>query len=478
MNALVLTFRLFVVLFFLATSPQGLAIQTNDIESTERPLLEPLSVTYCIDCVPFQYQAENNRAAGLIIDLWKLWSGKTGIEVHFEASSWNQTIENVKSGKSQVHAGLFFCKSRSRYLSFGATLASTDTHVFLHRDLPSISNVADLSGYRTGVLTGDFVEGYLKKRLPVESIITFNNYSEIFDALETGVIRAFAADTFTGIYYLNEKNLLTDYKISESSLLYDNDWNIAVKKGRDDLLELIDDGMGRITEKERAGIISQWASIVSADDEATVLAVQGLNDTPDSAYIKGLDLLKNLAYICLALLFIVVAYWLYLGRPKQLTIRQILFVTFLIFAVSVTAISGLISQLWGGEQRELEIKNLEYKSIDLALEFKQSSDDLTRMSRLYTIDGNAAFEQYFKMIVAIRDGKQPRPKNYTRTYWDHILAGSVNLNTSGPKYSLEQKMLDLKFSEKERFHIATAKKKSDELVVIETVAMNAVMGIF
>ncbi len=38
---------------------------------------EPISTAYCIDCVPFQFKDENGEAAGLIIDLWRLWSEKT-----------------------------------------------------------------------------------------------------------------------------------------------------------------------------------------------------------------------------------------------------------------------------------------------------------------------------------------------------------------------------------------------------------------
>ena len=43
----------------------------------------PISTAYCIDCVPFQFRDENGAPAGLIIDLWRLWSEKTGIEIEF-----------------------------------------------------------------------------------------------------------------------------------------------------------------------------------------------------------------------------------------------------------------------------------------------------------------------------------------------------------------------------------------------------------
>ena len=57
---------------------------------------EPISVAYCIDCVPFQFQGEDGKPAGLIIDLWRLWSEKTGIEIDFRPGRWDETLRMVR----------------------------------------------------------------------------------------------------------------------------------------------------------------------------------------------------------------------------------------------------------------------------------------------------------------------------------------------------------------------------------------------
>src|SRR5262245_27512157 len=46
---------------------------------------------------------------------------------------------------------------------------------------------------------------------------------------------------------------------------------------------------------------------------------------------------------------------------------------------------------------------------ELAQELRQSSDDLTRFVRTYTVTGNASYWQYFLEVLDIRDG--PYAKN-------------------------------------------------------------------
>lgn len=62
-------------------------------------------------------------------------------------------------------------------------------------------------------------------------------------------------------------------------------------------------------------------------------------------------------------------------------------------------------------------------SLTLAEELRHSTDDLTRMARSYVVTGNPAFKNYFQEILAIRDGKQPRPEYYRQIFWDLISAG-------------------------------------------------------
>jgi two-component system, sensor histidine kinase and response regulator len=219
------------------------------------PEPERISLAYCSDCVPFQFTDEDSAASGLIVELWQLWSERTGIEIEFHAEGWDDALQSVADGRSQVHAGLFYNRERDSYLDYGSVLAATETHVFLHRDMTGIS---DLRALRIGVLAGDFVQGYLQRSMPEGTIVRMESYSEIMEALRSGELRAFAADTPTGLYYLKRFGLLDDYQFSEEQLLYENDWRIAVSAGNAGLLQRIEAGMDEITEEERDLIVQRW----------------------------------------------------------------------------------------------------------------------------------------------------------------------------------------------------------------------------
>ncbi|MCY4023829.1 MAG: hypothetical protein OXF32_10305 [Anaerolineaceae bacterium] len=63
---------------------------------------------------------------------------------------------------------------------------------------------------------------------------------------------------------------------------------------------------------------------------------------------------------------------------------------------------------------------------------RQTSDDLTRMARLYAITGEDNYREYFDEILAIRNGDAPRPELYFEVpYWDFVLATNHRLGESG-----------------------------------------------
>ena len=47
-----------------------------------------ISIAYCSDYVPFHYTEESGQPAGIMIDLWRLWSEKTGIAIDFKGGVW------------------------------------------------------------------------------------------------------------------------------------------------------------------------------------------------------------------------------------------------------------------------------------------------------------------------------------------------------------------------------------------------------
>ena len=279
-----LSLLLYWLLVPLSASAQ--AATTAAATDSDNSAASPLSIAYCSDCVPFQFSDQQGKPAGMLIDIWRLWSKKTGTPLEFKPARWQQTLDNVKNGDAQVHAGLFYSESRDRFLDYGHALQRTDTHVFLHRSLPPIGRLEDLGAYRIGVLAGDRVESYLKQRLPASSIVPLPDYQAILNRLETGELRAFAADTPTGIYHLQRAGQLGKFRFGHSQLLYQNDWLLAVREGNQALLDRINAGMDAITGAERLAISRHW-SAAGGDDEQAALLVASYRDAAPYSMVNA-----------------------------------------------------------------------------------------------------------------------------------------------------------------------------------------------
>ena len=120
----------------------------------------------------------------------------------------------------------------------------------------------------------------------------------------------------------------------------------------------------------------------------------------------------------------------------------------------------------------------QYSSYLLADEFRQSSDDLTRLARTYVVTGDNTYEKQYWDVLAIRNGEAPRPHEYNRIYWDYVAAGITPPRKMGAPVSLDTLMEKAGFTEEEFNKLKQAADASNGLVNLETQAMNAVKGKF
>ncbi|WP_059287519.1 putative bifunctional diguanylate cyclase/phosphodiesterase, partial [Aquitalea magnusonii] len=112
-----------------------------------------------------------------------------------------------------------------------------------------------------------------------------------------------------------------------------------------------------------------------------------------------------------------------------------------------------------------------HASILLAGELRQSSDDLTRMVRTYVVTGDPVYQQHYREILAIREGKAPRPLDYQNIYWDLVLDDAHRPQAASAAPSLLQRMRAAGFTPEEMARLAEAKAKSDALTRTEWAAM-------
>ncbi|QTA81343.1 Two component system response regulator/histidine kinase, solute-binding domain-containing [Desulfonema limicola] len=227
-----------------------------------------VNIAISCDSAPFYYIDKSGHPDGMFVDLWKLWSEKTGIKVEFTGTPWNETLLLMKNRKADIHAGIFKSSDRDIYLDYVSPMYQCETHYFFHKSIYDINDFEDILPFRIGVIKGDFAVNYTKNRLPGAVLSIYRDNQELFNAVKNGDIRVFITDTPVALHYLTQHNILRQFRYNASAPLYNNMFYSAVPEGSKELVNIINQGMDAVSKKERAEIIRKWMGMsdIKTDD--------------------------------------------------------------------------------------------------------------------------------------------------------------------------------------------------------------------
>ena len=111
----------------------------------------------------------------------------------------------------------------------------------------------------------------------------------------------------------------------------------------------------------------------------------------------------------------------------------------------------------------------------LADGLRRTSDDLTRMARLYAITGDPDYRTWFEEILDIRNGLAPRPDRYFDVpYWDLVLVSGEDGGEEGEPVSIRTLVHEAGLFEDEISELERAEDASNALAVIENEIMDVV----
>lgn len=125
----------------------------------------------------------------------------------------------------------------------------------------------------------------------------------------------------------------------------------------------------------------------------------------------------------------------------------------LFLAIIISAFSTKISESFFEKTQENRLHSLQ-----LAQELRMSSEDLTRLARTYVLTTEAKYETQYWEILDVRNGKKPRK--------------------DGRTIALRDLMKQAGFTEREFTKLKQAEDNSNALVTTETIAMNAIKGLY
>ena len=139
-----------------------------------------------------------------------------------------------------------------------------------------------------------------------------------------------------------------------------------------------------------------------------------------------------------------------------MTIKKFFWALYGAFFILLIAL-GLMSTLLNRNQEDVKrSQEIRYQSYRIANELRQSVDDLTHFARTYVVTGDPKYEEYYKDVLAIRNGNKPRP--------------------DGEAASLTTFMARAAFTPEEMTRMIEAIDEADTLLKIEAKAFLAMKG--
>lgn len=152
---------------------------------------------------------------------------------------------------------------------------------------------------------------------------------------------------------------------------------------------------------------------------------------------------------------------------------------FAALVLSLLAVVALALALGATDEVQREVIAIEKRRTDnlrLAERLRQNSEDLTRMARHYAVTGDVRFEEMYRRIAEVRDGKLPRPPGDSAVYWDLLLGGLEPPRGEGERLALADETARAKLPAAEQALVERAKAAQDALRVLEQRALAAMKG--
>jgi PAS domain S-box-containing protein len=206
---------------------------------------------------PFEFLGTDGKPRGIVVDIWRLWGRKAGVEVDYRIMEWSAALELVQGGKADIVSGMFRTPARERTWDFSRPYYRFSTSIFFHRDLGGVSAVQDLKGFRVGIMKGDASEDLLRREAPDATLVSYPSWEALIDAALASEVRVFIADEPQTLHYLTKK--APGHLIRQAAHpVRIGELCAGVKKGNARLLALINRGFGGIKEAEVASITTHW----------------------------------------------------------------------------------------------------------------------------------------------------------------------------------------------------------------------------
>ena len=236
----------------------------NSVQASQ---LNELVIAHDENSEPLSYIDETGAPCGYLIDVWKHFAEANHIRVRFLLGSWEESLEWVRTGKADIHGGLFRTDERECYLKFGPTIAPFPGGFYVNKNLSWKAGKTNPAG----VMRKGFSESFMQNNYPHRTICSFPQTKAIVAAAARGQIDVFLADLPVATFYLRKFNAQDKFECRE--VAYTDILRAAVSKDREDLQLLLNNGWKRMNPKRLNYIRGKWFLEVDSDRQWVLISM-------------------------------------------------------------------------------------------------------------------------------------------------------------------------------------------------------------
>jgi len=212
---------------------------------------DELKIVYNLGVAPLKFEDAASRPAGLFPDLWRLWAQKTGRKIEFvRVESFGESLQLLKDGKVDLHAGLFRTPEREKFLDYSEPLLALDYYIFTHPSVYPIKSLEKTTGFLVGIQKGGYTEKLVRSKVPANRIVVYDRFQDLFWAALEGEVKVFVATEL-------QTNLF-EHNIDHP--LFSQVYYTATRKGNPALIQQVKDGLEAIGSQERKQLENKWIS--------------------------------------------------------------------------------------------------------------------------------------------------------------------------------------------------------------------------
>lgn len=210
------------------------------------------------DFPPYALVDGAGNATGYSIDLIRSVAREMGLDVTVRTGSWNWAWNALKAGEVDVLSIVARIPGREREVDFSIIHTSAHDSFFTRRGTPPIASVAQAEGREVVVMRADAAHHALVSQGFKGTIIAVDTIPEGLRLVASGRHDAFLCPKLIGLLVLEEQDI-TGLEPGPPIPDYRRDFSFAVKKGNQELLERLNQGLLIVkTRGEYEKIHAKW----------------------------------------------------------------------------------------------------------------------------------------------------------------------------------------------------------------------------